>query len=169
MGKMKVFHKKVKYQKGLSLLELLVSILLLCTVMMTFAMVFPGGYRLNLKNRMESRALKIANGIMNKMMKIPVSDASGTKPSILNMVNWHRGYFADYFEKDIPPEFFLPDGEVVNGNTLKGIKVTLMDGADVKSVTLVKIEVTVAWRETQRGNVVTKYVTLTGYRSLNHQ
>lgn len=154
-------------QKGVSLLEILVSLMLLCSVMMTFAMVFPSGYRLNLKNRMESKASKIANGIANKIQNVDFVGASvfgpvQDEPTIQNLQTWSSGDFHEWFEDDIPEPFYLPDNE-----DLKGIDVTILD-PEIQGGTLARIRVTVAWEESIKGRILTKFVTVTTYRSRNH-
>lgn len=162
-------------QKGLTLLELLVSIMLFCIVMVAFAMVFPGGFRLNLKNRNESKASMIANGIINKLqnirfLEIDPNNPSITEPSIENLQTWQQGTFADIFENDIPEPFYLPYDELdADGNTLKGIDVQILDTTLDGRGSLAKITVTVAWKESTRAQVMTKYVSITTYRSRNHQ
>ncbi|MCE1249081.1 MAG: prepilin-type N-terminal cleavage/methylation domain-containing protein [Firmicutes bacterium] len=160
-----MFPKTGKRQKGVSLLELLISIMLLTTVMMTFAMVFPGGYRLNLKNRMESKASKIANGILYKMQNMPFLGTSLTQPTVENMQNWDTGTFADQFENTVERPFYLP----AKSDTNPGISVKILDPTVGNGGTLARIAVTIAWTETNKGGVITKKVTVTAYRSRNHQ
>lgn len=152
-------------QKGVSLLELLVSIMLLTIVMMSFAMVFPGGYRLNLKNRMGARATKYAEGIMYKVQNIPFLGQDITRPTVENLQTWDIGTFKELFEDTIPSPFYLPPA---SDNT-PGIKVEILDPTVGGGGTLAKISVTVGWDEVTKAGVLKKRVTVTTYRSKNHQ
>jgi hypothetical protein len=133
--------------------------------MMTFAMVFPGGYRLNLKNRMESKASKLANGILYKLQNIPFLETSNVSPSVENLQTWDTGTFEDTFEKTIERPFFLP----ARTDPDPGINVKILDPSVGSGGTLARLSVTVAWTETTKGGVITKKVTVVAYRSRNHQ
>ncbi|MCD4782351.1 MAG: type II secretion system GspH family protein [Candidatus Eremiobacteraeota bacterium] len=154
----------LKGQKGLSLLEILVSITLLTTVMMTFAMVFPSGYRLSRKNRMETQAYRAADGILDKLQNIQFFGAGTTKPTIENMQTWDVGIFADEFGNRIEEPFYLPNASDPD----PGIYVKILDPTVGGGGTLAKISATVAWQESTSGGVITKKVTVSGYRSRNH-
>lgn len=153
-----------KGQKGVSLLEILVSIMLLTTVMMTFAMVFPGGYRLSRKNRMETKAYRSADGLLDKLQNIQFLGTGTTKPTIENMQTWDVGIYADEFENTVEEPFYLPGASDPD----PGIYVKILDPTVGNGGTLAKISVTVAWQESTSGGVITKKVTVSGYRSRNH-
>jgi type II secretory pathway pseudopilin PulG len=150
-------------QKGISLLELLISLILFGIVMITFAMVFPGGYRLSLKNRNESKATKIAEGIIYEVQKLNFLGPGLKEPTVESMQTWTSGYFKDIFEKNIPHPFYLPDEQ-----DLKGIDVKILDKSVGGGGTLARITVTVAWSESTRGGPQTRKVSVTAYRSRNH-
>ncbi len=150
-------------QKGVSLLELLISIMLFSLVMMTFAMVFPGGYRLNQKNRNEIQGVKIANGIIYRIQRLNFLGPATTEPTVESLQTWTSGYFAGMFEDDIPEPFYLPDDV-----GLKGIDVEILDPSISGGGTLAKITITVAWQESLKGETTTKTVSVTTYRSRNH-
>lgn len=151
-------------RKGVTLLELLISIMLFGIVMMTFAMVFPGGYRLNLKNRNESKASKIAEGIIYKIQRLRfLGNETSTEPTVESLQTWTSGYFANLYEENIPEPFYLPDEP-----TLKGIDVKILDPEIGGGGTMAKITVTVAWGESTKKGTITKTVSITTYRSRNH-
>lgn len=153
-------------QKGVSLLELLVSIMIFTTALMAFAMVFPSGYRLNYKTRMESRAAKIAEGLVQKIMNVQFLGDTQAKPTIQNLQSWDTQgtyRFKTEFEDLVPAPFYLPPRSDPNC----GINVRILDPT-VDSGTLAKIEVNVCWLESTRAREITKKVTITSYRSRNH-
>ena len=155
-------------QKGVSLLELMVSIMIFTTALMAFAMVFPSGYRLSYKNRMESRAAKIAEGIAQKIMNLQFLGTGIAKPTVQNLVNWDTqgAYrFKTDFEDKVPAPFYLPARNQEGG---PGIYVQILDPT-VDSGTLAKIEVNVAWQESTKVRTIIKRVTVTAYRSRNHK
>lgn len=150
-------------QKGVSLIELMVSIMIFTTALMAFAMVFPSGYRLNYKTRMESRAAKIAEGLVQKIMNVQFLGDTPAKPTIQNLQNWDVGTFKAEFEDLVPEPFMLLPRS--DGNC--GINVRILD-PNVDGGTLAKIEVNVCWLESTRAREITKKVTVTSYRSRNH-
>jgi prepilin-type N-terminal cleavage/methylation domain-containing protein len=64
-------------QKGLSLLEILMAMIVITMVMMAVATVYPGGYKLNETNRLTSRATEIARGIVEEINARPIVGAEG--------------------------------------------------------------------------------------------
>jgi prepilin-type N-terminal cleavage/methylation domain-containing protein len=167
-----------KNTRGVTLVEVMVSIVIICTVMMTFAMVFPSGYRVNLKSKNENTAAKLANGIIDKIQNAEFSRANlllvdSDTPTIENLQNWDSAKkmkFTNYFGLDKMPEnFFLPDDQNPvydsSGKRLNGIEVVVPE----IDPTFAYIIVRVAWKETVGGEVKTKYTTLTTCRSSNHK
>ncbi len=66
---MRVFlqSKRFKRLRGLTLLEVLVSISLICTVMVAFASVYPAAFRMNRKTMRANRASEIAGAIVEEL------------------------------------------------------------------------------------------------------
>ncbi len=64
-------HRK---QRGLSLLEILLAIILLSMVIMATATVYPGGYKLNASNKSASQATTIAQGILEEIKMRPFTE-----------------------------------------------------------------------------------------------
>jgi prepilin-type N-terminal cleavage/methylation domain-containing protein len=176
--------KNQKSSKGVSLIELMVALLIFTTVMMTFAMAFPGGYRLNVKSRNENKAAQLANGVINKLqnMEFARRDSFGLYsdvPTLENMVSFdpytnHKfnSYFCiDNSARFVDPQgnvtiFYLPDPSKDPAVGLKGIDVAL---DDINYPTWSTITVTVAWKETLKQGVLTKSITVRALRSSNHR
>jgi len=167
-----------KRQKGMSLIEIIVSILLITIVMMSFAMVFPSGYRLSHKSRMESRATMIASGLLDKIMsldfyQVDAYNPPAEVPTVDRLPKWDPSSgsttrYKAYFEDFVTPPFRLPYKENVGGTEVKGIDVTLLDTGGGNTPTVARIKVTIVWDEVKKGATITKYVTVTGYRAANH-
>jgi len=168
-----MFLKMRGKQKGVSLLELIISIMIFSIALMAFAFVFPSGYRLNMKNRRESRAAEIAEGIFNEIMTARFYSANATDPAIVNLPTWQKDAFSKKYEDMIPGNsiFYLPDNNDSNG-LRKGIWVQILDPTypptGSEKGTLAVIRVTVAWPETRANRVIHKCITISGYRSKNH-
>lgn len=164
-------NKRRISEKGLSLLEILLSVMLLTVVMMSFAMVFPSGYRLTTKNRLEGRAHRYADGLIAKLQTIPFHGNPLYRPTIENLQTWDRGRFRDIFEDTIPEPFYLPAASEDN----PGISVQILDPEPASPVpgeaynTLARVSVTIGWDENVRGRTIPKRVTITTYRSANHE
>ncbi len=59
--------KRFKRLRGLTLLEVLVSISLICTVMVAFASVYPAAFRMNRKTMRANRASEIAGALVEEL------------------------------------------------------------------------------------------------------
>ncbi len=169
-----MFFRGRTKQKGVSLIELMVSIMIFTTALMAFAMVFPSGYRLNYKTRMESRAAKTAEGLVQQIMNLPwgTDPLDSAKPTIVNLNKWSltSAYrFKTDFEDKVPAPFYLEDAGG-GKNTPQGIVVYVCDSSlDGGTGTLAKIEVNVSWQESSKARTLYKYVTVSAYRSKNHE
>lgn len=58
-------------ERGLSLIEILMAIMVLTAAIMAVATVYPGGYKLNETNRYANQATEIARGIMEEICALP--------------------------------------------------------------------------------------------------
>jgi prepilin-type N-terminal cleavage/methylation domain-containing protein len=168
----------MKSSRGMSLVEILVAIMIFCAVMMTFAMVFPSGYRLNLKSRNENTAAQLAHGIIEKIQNTEFSRADllvidSDTPTVENLKNWDSKKsvkYAEYFGLDkLPEKFFLPNDQNLlydsDGNQLNGIEVLIPE----TDPTFAYIIVRIAWKEVNKNEEITKYTALTTCRSSNHK
>jgi type II secretory pathway pseudopilin PulG len=153
-------------RKGLSLLELLITIVILTATLMAFAMVFPSGFHLLTQTRMRSQAASLANGFIQKVQNVPFAGDPGNSDAVTleNLQSWSATEkpYSDFFE--IPDKdksnFSLQNAE--NGNP-KSIDVKILDSNSGYS--LARISVTVYWRDK---NYRLQPVTITTYRSSNH-
>ncbi len=64
-------------KKGLSLLEVLVSMALLVLVLVSFAVIYPSGFRLHRKSQMSTDAAQAARSVLNELKSLPLTDEEG--------------------------------------------------------------------------------------------
>jgi len=143
---------------GFSLLEIIVTIILLTIVLMAMATVFPSGYRLNQKNRNTTRAAEIANGIMEEINNLPFYGAGNT---LQTLTSWTPRVWQP--STTIPEPFFLTE----DPPAIQVGFVATPAGGNVIAPTLARIIVTVSWNETRGGQSRVRTVTLMTFRSSN--
>ncbi len=141
VGRLK-FHKS----GGLSLLEIMITMILLTTVLITFAAVYPAGYKLNRKTALAAQAAKAANTVAEEVQSLPF-DAIGTVTQVtlgdLEDTPWTPATAASYKAKNFDPArhvkqpFFL---DSIN------VDVHQVNGFDVAAT----ISVTVGYRDLGR-------------------
>lgn len=68
------------YNNGLSLIEILISIVMIMLIIMAFAMVFPSGMRLNATNLRANKATEIANGVIEEIKNMPLCHPNSLTP-----------------------------------------------------------------------------------------
>lgn len=143
--------------RGYSILEILITIVLLTTVILAMATVFPSGYRLNQKNRNFTKAAEAANGIMEEINNLPFS---GAGVSLQSLTAWTPQVWTPTTTISAP--FFLSQDP-------SAIQVGMVSplGQNAISPTLARVIVTVSWSETQKGETVVRHYTLMTFRSSN--
>lgn len=108
--------------RGLSLLEILISMALLVLVVTSFAVIYPSGFRLHRKSRMSTDAAQAARAVINELKSLPLTDESGGLSLAYLATN---GYTAGDSVVDSFPRSNLPEGYRLAQD--KGIEVTLYD------------------------------------------
>ncbi len=68
---------KFRDVRGLSLLEVMVSMALLVSVLVSFAVIYPSGFRLHRKSRMSTDAAQAARAVLNELKSLPLTDEEG--------------------------------------------------------------------------------------------
>lgn len=165
----------VRSQKGITLLEVLISLVLFMVTIMTFAMVFPSGYQLNSKLLRESRGVQVAQGVMEELNKIPIYDigaASPTNPSLWYLRSWNS--LNSWTPAILQDPKVNPDYPTSLRYTLPqnppGIQVQFISGGNPFNISdnpLVAITVTLFWQDQTRATAVVNRVVLTTYRTYN--
>lgn len=90
--------KKSRNQRGLSLLEILLAIVLLAMVIMATATVYPGGFKLNATNKYASQATALAQAIVEEIKLRPFKEVEVGTPDTFEYFsieelaqNYHNG------------------------------------------------------------------------------
>lgn len=156
----------LRRRRGLSLLELLVTMILLTIVLITFAAVYPSGYRLNRKSAKATVAAQTATAIIDEIQNLPLTnEGGGLSLTLLADIPWtsDAAEYENFPATEIPSDFFLED--------TTGIVVTSYDlntsGAPTDLSVFASIQVTVAYREPEtRGDELTR-VTVTASKTWN--
>ncbi|MDQ7821893.1 MAG: type II secretion system protein [Candidatus Eremiobacteraeota bacterium] len=110
MRKRKVFSR----ERGLSILEIIIAVILLAMVIMATACVYPGGYKLNETNKLANQATEIARGIAEEINMRPFytsnlsgidalsiwklaikNNTAGWTPTLSNTYCWPYHFYGD--------------------------------------------------------------------------
>lgn len=167
---------------GLTLLEVLISISLTCTVMIAFAAVFPASFRMTRKTSQANQACyyasAVAEELRNRLMNKPTTDSSIAygetagryledfcmdinNPAAKQPLSVQRMKECNFPKIEIPQPFTLVNPEAT-GET--GILVSSGNSAGVK--TFWNISVTVYWTETSpNGQLVPHSSTIVSAKS----
>lgn len=62
--------------RGATILELMISMVILTGVIVVFATVFPSGYRLNAANLRQNKAASLASAVLEEIKALPFADAT---------------------------------------------------------------------------------------------
>ena len=95
-----------KCQWGLTLLEVLVSISLICTVMISFAMVYPASFRLTRKTSLANQAASYAASVADELRTKAVFGKLGSRNSLY--AQGSGSFLEDYLGSDTQPDSRKP-------------------------------------------------------------
>ncbi len=159
-------HRYLRYRKnilGLTLIEIMVTLVLLVLVIMSFAVVYPSGYRLHQKSRMSTEAAQAARSILNELKSLPLTDEAGGM-SLAYLAS--NGFVSSDPVSGGFPRTVLPDGYRLAAE--KGISVTLYDlaGGTDPSV-YASMAVTLVYQDTHQGDGQPIRMTLVAGKSWN--
>ncbi|MEW6281609.1 MAG: prepilin-type N-terminal cleavage/methylation domain-containing protein [Candidatus Eremiobacterota bacterium] len=155
-------------RRGLSLLELMITIVLLSTVLIAFAAVYPAGFKLNRKSQRATVAAQTAEAIAEEIRELPEFIPAGgggplnpdpNRPSLRLFHNFAQANQlppADMLKTPIPKPFFLPNGQ---GSPL-GVRVYAPDQSYFNGIPFAEIEVTLAWDESTNTGLQRRHVTV---------
>ncbi|MCA9797481.1 MAG: hypothetical protein KC910_36970 [Candidatus Eremiobacteraeota bacterium] len=157
---------RTRRNRGLSLLEILITIMLLTVVVLTFAAIYPSGYRLNRKSAKATLAAQTANAIAEEIQNLPLTnDAGGLSLAFMadNPYQAGTGPYVNFPRTEIPPGFVLED--------VTGIKVTTYDlvtgGVPTDLAVFANVQVTIGFKEERtRGDELIR-VTVTASKTWN--
>lgn len=108
--------------RGLSLLEIMMSMVLMVVVITSFAVVYPSGVRLHRMSRMSSGAAQATRSIISELKSLPLkNDLGGLSLGYIatNGFAATKSEFEDFPKTKLPEGYTLPDED--------GVVVTLYD------------------------------------------
>lgn len=150
-------------QRGLSLLEVMITMVLLMLVITTFATIYPSGFRLHQKSRMSTKAAQAARALINELKSLPLTREDGGLSLAYLAIN-------GYDPSDPIVEGF-PRSEMPEGYTLDstdGIKVTLYDLASGTDPSVyASMTVTLVYSDPYRGKAEPIKMTVVAGKSWN--
>lgn len=136
---------------------------LISTVLVAFAAVYPAAFKLNRKSHRAVQAAEIAGAVAEEIRDLPfrspglsIDDLTGWDPS--------DSRFAGFPRTPVPEPFTLMDSADPNK---KGIVVQLTEATPGDGVSLAHIKVTIHWREPVNGRMTDRYVSVQSARTSN--
>lgn len=121
MGESAVGRRR-KNRSGLSLLEVMITMVLLVLVVTSFATIYPSGFRLHRKSRMSTQAAQAARSVLSELKNLPLTREDGGLSLAYLATN---GYTPGDSTLDGFPKSELPEGYRLDEKD--GIKVALYD------------------------------------------
>lgn len=132
-------------QRGISLLEIMITIVLLTTVLITFAAVYPSGYKLNRKTARASQAAKAATAVAEEVQALPFTSIDPAAATLVGLAGntWNNGNAGNYETGGFYPQRHIEDPFFLEDNTAIVVNVHNVNGFPVAAT----ISVTVGYRE----------------------
>ncbi len=145
------------------MLEILVSMALLVLVLVSFAVIYPSGFRLHRKSRMSTDAAQAARAVLNELKSLPLTDEDGGLSLAYLASNGFQTtdpLLADFPRSPLPQGYSLDQTE--------GVQVTLYDlaGGSDPSV-YASIKVTLVYQDPYRQKEGPIKMTLVAGKSWN--
>lgn len=156
-------RKPLRDNTGLSLLEVMVTMVLLVLVVTSFATIYPSGFRLHRKSRLSTQAAQASRSVLNELKSLPVTREDGGLSLAYLAAN---GYSSSDPLVEKFPATELPAGYSLDADT--GIKVVLYDlaGGTDPSV-YASMSVTLIYEDPYRGKSEPIRMTLVAGKSWN--
>lgn len=151
--------------KGLSLLEVLITLMLLSTTLIAFAAVYPAAFKLNRKTHRSVQAAELAGAVAEELRTLPFNRPAALEPGGLYLEDFVRpgwtdndNRFRNFPRTEIPEPYSLisEDGEQ------RGIRVI-----GDSPFTYADILVTVFWTEPVNHQMIERSVTIHTSRTGN--
>ncbi len=166
---MKILALHQQNRRGISLLELMITIVLLSTVLIAFAAVYPAGYKLNRKSQRATIGAQLATAVAEEVRQLPFDSANPTQPTLFQLSQLTQAGqlpASGVIKTEIKPPFLIPDGSGGNAGIPLGIKVTTPNIEDGYP-RYADIEVTIAWDEPNARTLDRRHVTVKTSRTEN--
>jgi type II secretory pathway pseudopilin PulG len=152
-----------KSESGLSLLEIMITMVLLLLVITSFATIYPSGFRLHRKSKMSTQAAQSARAVLNELKSLPLTREDGGLSLAYLATNGYSpgdAVLEGFPKAELPDDYGLDDQD--------GIKVTLYDlsGGTDPSV-YATMSVTLIYNDPYRGKAEPLRMTLVAGKSWN--
>lgn len=136
---------------GLTLMEILITIVLVTTVLISFAMVYPFGYRLRQKAFRGTQAANVAAAVAEEVRNLPMDNADLDLADLASADDyWRPGKYPGFPATDMQGQYTIEAGDIFvylytqpNPND--------PDDESRRTPTFANIQVTVTWYETLPG------------------
>lgn len=144
-------------QRGLSLLEVLITLMLLSTTLVAFAAVYPAAFKLNRKSQRSVQAAEIAGAVAEELRTLPFNRPGAGGSGGLFLEDFLTGWTADprfarFPRTPVPPPFSLVSPSNPNN---RGV-IVIGDSP----FTFASITVTVYWQEPVHGQMTERSVSI---------
>lgn len=141
-------------QKGLSLLEVLITLMLLTTTMVAFAAVYPAAFKLNRRTSRSVQAAELAGAVSEELRTLPFNkpNANSSGMSGLFLEDFLAGWdpsntrFARFPRTELPAPYTL-----ISRSGQRGVTVT-----GDSPLTYADIIITVFWMENVNNQMIEK-------------
>lgn len=150
-------------RRGLSLLEILITLVLISTTLVAFAAVYPASLKLNRRSQKAVQAAELAGAVAEEIRSLPFT-APGL--SVDDLPNWDPAApaFKNFPRTLLPEPYTLVSTR--DPNQL-GIVVSLTESKAGQPKTFADIVVTVYWQESTNERMLDKSVTIRSSRTAN--
>ncbi len=111
-------HQTVRHDRGLSMLEIMFTISLLTVMLVTFAAVYPIGFKLNRRSAKTTVAIQTATAVAAEIQEMPFTDSRGglqtvTLDTLVGMADapTRASFVAERMKTKVPKGFTIrPEG-----------------------------------------------------------
>lgn len=147
----------------------MITIVLLSTVLIAFAAVYPAGYKLNRKSQRATIGAQLATAVAEEVRQLPFDSANPAQPTLFQLSQLTEGGAlppAGVIRTEFKPPFALSDGTGANAGIPLGIRV-LTPNIEDGYPRYADIEVTVVWDEPNEQELIRRHVTVKTSRTEN--
>ena len=148
---------------GLSLLEIMITMVLLVVVLTSFATIYPSGFKLHQKSRMATQAAQSARSVLSELKNLPLTREDGGL-SLAYLAS--NGYSVGDSTLEGFPKTELPPGFELDSQD--GVKVVLYDLASGTDPSVyASMSITLIYKDPYRGRNEPVRMTVVAGKSWN--
>lgn len=150
-------------QRGLSLLEVLITLMLLSTTMVAFAAVYPAAFKLNRRSSRAVQAAELAGAVAEELRTLPFNKPNSSTAGGLFLEDFLGGWDPTNVRFSRFPRTMLPSPyTLVSRSGLRGVTVT-----GDSPFTYADIIITIYWLENVNNATIEKSVAIHTSRTGN--